>query len=141
MIESTRWWGSRRTLIALFAIILFAAAIRALLFRGYVGLDDAEYSRFAYNLSHGSLQPDGYTGPGVFPLRIGLIGPTAAIFRVFGVNEWTMVLFPFVLSLGSIGLAYLCAALWFGPAAGYAATPRSGAALIVRETLGKEQKL
>jgi tRNA(Ile)-lysidine synthase len=34
--------------------------------------------------------------------------------------------------------------LWaarFGPAAGYAATPRSGAALIVRETLGKGQKL
>jgi Dolichyl-phosphate-mannose-protein mannosyltransferase len=118
MFESTRWWGSRRTLIALLAIVLLAATTRALLFRGYVGLDDAEYSRFAYNLSHGSAQPDGYAGPGVFPLRIGLIAPTAAIFRAFGVSEWTMVLFPFVLSLASIVLAYFCAALWFGPAAG-----------------------
>lgn len=118
MIESPHWWGSRRTLIALLAIVLLSAGLRALVFRGYVGLDDAEYSRFAYNLAHGPLHTGDYAGPAVFPLRIGLIAPTAAAFRAFGVHEWTMVLFPFVLSVLSVALIYVCASLWFGAGAG-----------------------
>lgn len=39
---------SRQSLLILLAILVIAAAIRLYLFRGFVGLDDAEYARIAY---------------------------------------------------------------------------------------------
>ncbi len=111
-------WSSRRLLAALIGIVAVSAAIRAYLFRGYVGLDDAEYAHLAYQLAYGSFHSAAYTGPVVFPLRIGVIMPTAILFRVFGVHEWTMVLYPFIVSVLSIALIYLCTSLWFGQAAG-----------------------
>jgi Dolichyl-phosphate-mannose-protein mannosyltransferase len=118
MPEQVTAWRSRQLLVALVALVLLCAAIRAHLFRGYVGLDDAEYAQLAHQLAGGSFRAADYAGPPVFPLRVGLIAPTAALFRVFGVTEWTMVLFPFLLSLSSVVLIYVCARLWFGETAG-----------------------
>src|SRR5436190_23401520 len=101
MPEQLTWSGSRRALVALLALILLSAMIRAHLFRGYVGLDDAEYARLAHQLSTGCFRAH-YDGPPVFPLRVGIIAPTAVFFRSLGIAEWTMVLFPFLLSLASI---------------------------------------
>ena len=102
------------------ALLVVAAVIRLYLFRGYVGLDDAEYARFAQRLARSA--PGGtYLGPAVFPLRVGITVPTAALFRLFGVHEWTMVLYSFVLSLAGIALAFAAANELFGPRAGLVA--------------------
>lgn len=112
------WPSDRHVLAALAVIIAVAAAIRVYLFNGFVGLDDAEYARFAHQMAHGSLDIRSYTGPAVFPLRVGVIAPTALLFRVFGMNEWTLVLYPLFLSLAGIALAYACATRLFGQLAG-----------------------
>ena len=117
-MTDTRWWGSPRFLAALAAILVAAVAIRVRLFAGFVGLDDAEYARFAYQMVHGSFHLRGYTGPAVFPLRIGLIAPVALSFRLAGLSEASMVAYPFALSLGGIVLIYLLSSLWFGHRAG-----------------------
>ena len=83
--------------------------LRAQLFRGYIGLDDAEYGKFAYEISQGTFPPAAYTGPAVFPLRVGVTAPTAAAFSLFGVGEWTLVLYPLLVSLATVLLAFWCA--------------------------------
>jgi 4-amino-4-deoxy-L-arabinose transferase-like glycosyltransferase len=117
-MSQSRWWGSPRFVAALGAIVAAAAAIRIDLFAGFVGLDDAEYARFAYQIAHGTFHLGGYTGPAVFPLRIGVIAPTALAFHLAGLNEAAMVAYPFALSLAGIALIYLLACIWFGPRAG-----------------------
>src|SRR5688572_4456524 len=100
------------------AVLATGAMMRAYLFRGYIGLDDAEYARFAHQFGQQPLPPVGYDGPAVFPLRLGATVPTALSFRAFGINEWSMVLYPFVVSIGTIVLAFICAKMFFGPLAG-----------------------
>lgn len=108
-----RYW-----LVGLCALVVLAAAIRVYLFRGYVGLDDAEYARFAERFARGPLRSASYTGPAVFPLRVGIIIPTGVLFRLFGVSDWTMVAYPLLLSLAGIVLAFVCARSLFGRGAG-----------------------
>src|SRR5438094_958772 len=115
---TSRWLGSRRTLAALLAIVAAAIVIRTYLFTGYIGLDDAEYARFAYRLAHGSLQIGDYRGPGVFAARIGLVAPTAVLFRLLGFGERTMVVVPFLVSVLSILLIYWCTSLLLGERSG-----------------------
>jgi 4-amino-4-deoxy-L-arabinose transferase-like glycosyltransferase len=111
-------WCSRHRIVLLLAILAVAAALRVRMFSGYVGLDDGEYARVAYQIARGEFSPVGYSGPAVFPLRIGLTAPAAAAFWLFGASEWTMVLYPFVLSLATVVLAYCCAAMLFDERAG-----------------------
>jgi len=103
---------------AVLAILFVAAALRLRLFAGYAGFDDAEYARIAYRIAVGTFVAGDYGGPVVFPLRVGLTVPTALGFGVFGFGEWSMVLYPFILSLLSLGLAYVCAGHFFGQRAG-----------------------
>lgn len=125
-MQVPNWRGSPAFLIALLTIIAASAAVRVYLFRGYVGLDDAEYARLAYQMAHGTFSFDSYAGPAVFPLRIGLTAPTALLFRLFGLSEWTAVLYPLLLSLACIALAYVCSSLLFGPRAGLIAAALLG---------------
>jgi hypothetical protein len=111
-------WVEDHALLLLAVIVMLAAAVRIYGFRGYSGLDDAEYARFAYFLANGMAFPTDYTGPAVFPLRVGMIAPTALVYQVFGVTEWTTVLYPFAISLAGIVLVYWCALLFFGAGAG-----------------------
>lgn len=105
-------------IVLLAVILVLSAAVRVYAFRGYSGLDDAEYARFAHLLASGMPFPADYTGPAVFPVRVGMIVPTAFFYRLFGVTEWTMVVYPFVMSLAGILLVYWCASLFFGVGAG-----------------------
>ena len=113
MRGSTSPWVTRRALMGLVLILGLAAALRMVVFRGYVGLDDAEYARFAHHLAHGT-HVNGYRGPAVFPLRVGVTVPTALSFRLLGESERTMVLYPFVVSMLYVVVVYVCAALLFG---------------------------
>ena len=110
--------ASRRPVVTLGALILLALGLRLAMYRGYVGLDDAEYSRLAYELAHGDFHPTAYSGPPVFPLRIGIIAPTAGAYRVLGFGEWQMLFYPLLISVASIALAYVCATWLFGARAG-----------------------
>jgi hypothetical protein len=105
----------------LLVVVATGAMLRAYLFRGYIGLDDAEYARFGHQFGRQPFPPVGYDGPAVFPLRLGATIPTAISFRAFGVNEWSMVLYPFLVSVGTIILAFACAGMLFGPFAGLTA--------------------
>jgi hypothetical protein len=95
-----------------------AVALRLVLFRGYFGLDDAEYARLAYQMAEGVFPLGEYPGPAVFPLRIGLIAPTAGAIWLFGLTEKLMVFFPFLLSILILPLAYVFAGTLFGHGAG-----------------------
>ena len=104
--------------LILLAIVLIAIALRLYCFGGYVGLDDAEYARFAHQIAQGDFTLGTYNGPAVFPLRVGNIYPVSVLFRFFGVTDWTMVFYPFSLSILNILLAYFCTKYFFGSRAG-----------------------
>ncbi len=106
--------GQRMHRVMLIAFLLIAAALRMYDFRGFGAVDDAEYAKFAYQMSQDTFSVGTYDGPAVFPLRVGIIYPTAVLFRLFGVHEWTMVLYPFILSLMGVALASVCAGHFFG---------------------------
>jgi 4-amino-4-deoxy-L-arabinose transferase-like glycosyltransferase len=107
-----------RTHMWLGLTVAAAAALRVYEFRGFGCADDAAYAQLANQVVNGTFIAGAYTGPATFPLRVGLIYPTAASFAALGVNEWSMVLFPFVVSMLSVVLAYLAAHAFFGPRAG-----------------------
>lgn len=108
---------NRRYYFLLFIVLLSATILRIYEFRGFGALDDAAYAQIAHKVSEGSFTAGSYKGPAVFPLRVGIIYPTALLFRYIGVSEWSMVFFPFLISLLSVLLAYLCTNYFFGPRA------------------------
>ncbi len=123
---------------ALAAIMAMCTALRFMLFGGYAGLDDGEYARIAHWIVNGTFSLQEYGGPPVFPLRTGLVLPTALVFRAFGIGEWSMVLYPFALSVLALGLVYVCAAQFFGQRAGLVAVALLGLTPI---ELGSATKL
>ncbi len=114
----TAWWGPRWAQVLLLLILAASAATYARAFRGYVGLDDAEYAHLAYEIARGTFHPGAYHGPVVFPLRVGVLVPAAAVYYAFGLTEWSTVLYPFVVALLSIALVYACATMLFGHRSG-----------------------
>jgi 4-amino-4-deoxy-L-arabinose transferase-like glycosyltransferase len=104
-------WAPRLLLLLL---LLIAFALRVYEFRGFGAVDDAAYARLAHQIEQGQFSPGAFDGPAVFPLRVGILYPTALLFRFFGVSEWSMVAFPFMLSLLSVLLAYVCTNHFFG---------------------------
>jgi 4-amino-4-deoxy-L-arabinose transferase-like glycosyltransferase len=57
----------------------------------------------------------------VFSVRVGLFAPVALAFRLGGVNEVMLTLYPFLLSMLGVLLAYLVAKAMFGNGAGLVA--------------------
>lgn len=110
--------ADKKTFIVLAAIILAAVALRAYSFAGFIGLDDAEYADLADRVLKGVFPFGMYEGAAVFPQRVGVIIPAAVIFRLFGVSELTMVIYPLVISVLSVAVAYVAASHFFGQRAG-----------------------
>ena len=95
MSQSQFFFSDRRAHFAvLAAVIVTSVALRLGHFSGYVGLDDAEYARIAYQIANGNFSLKEYGGPSVFPLRVGLVLPTSLVFRMVGLSEWSMVGMP-----------------------------------------------
>ena len=109
---------ARRALLVLTALVAISAALRLFHFHGFNGFDDAEYARFAHQMVTGSFPPGDYTGPAVFPLRVGVIVPAAVAFRLFGMSEWSLAIYPLLASLSGIVLVYLFTAELFGRVGG-----------------------
>ena len=112
--------GKHRYLLALLGIIVFASGLRLYCFKGFIGLDDAEYTKFAYQIATDQYEEGTYQGPAVFPRRVGIIYPTAFILNLFGVSEWSIAIFPMIISILSLLLCFACTALFFGEKAGLA---------------------
>ncbi len=99
----------------IYAILTVAVVARIVMFQGLSEGDDLSYSRFANELAEGKYQPV-YLNH--WSMRIGLIVPTAIFYRMFGVNEVSMVLFPLLCSIALIAVAYAIGRRFFGPEIG-----------------------
>jgi 4-amino-4-deoxy-L-arabinose transferase-like glycosyltransferase len=109
---------ARRTWLALGLILVLAALVRVLSFRGYTTYDAAEYTRLAHMMVSGEYKAGMLWFFHVFPVRVGLIAPVALLFRTLGVSEVTLTLYPFLLSMVGVALAFFAARAMFGARAG-----------------------
>ena len=98
-------------------LFLLALAIRLVCYTGLIGSDDLWYAAFARRIAEGSYQ----LVPHHFDIRYGLLLPTAATFRIFGVHEWTMVVVPLVASSLAVAFTALIALRLAGPVAAWSA--------------------
>lgn len=99
-------------------IVLAGITVRIACFGGYSGSDDGSYAELAYQIANGKFILGAYDGPPVFPLRLGLIWPVAVIISNLGLNELNIILYPFVISTGSIILAYFTGSTLFNARTG-----------------------
>jgi len=110
--------NQKKIILFLILILIGGLLIRVFSFTGYVGRDDSYYAEIAHLISRGEFKIGDYIGAPVFPFRIGLTLPVALGFKIFGVNEISMVYYPFVLSLLNILIAFLAGCLFFSTGAG-----------------------
>ncbi|HEX8919751.1 MAG TPA: glycosyltransferase family 39 protein [Chloroflexota bacterium] len=95
---------SRRVVAGLLlGVVSFALILRLLNFQGFAGGDDSAYIADGYLVAHGHFLP----GPNQWDVRTGLIAPTALAIRLFGLHDWSITLYPMLISLLSIPLIYL----------------------------------
>ena len=98
--------GSRELMLLVAVVFTAALIFRLLAFTGLIASDDLDYAYHAWRVSTGAytLEQSHYA------IRYGVILPLAAVFRFFGVHEWTMVLLPLLGSSLAPVLAALVAA-------------------------------
>src|SRR5919202_6270662 len=90
------------TMTILLAVTSLALLLRIINVQGFLGGDDAIYIQDARLLAQGHFLP----GSNQWDVRIGIIAPTALALRLFGLHEWSIVLYPLCLSLLSLPLIY-----------------------------------
>jgi Dolichyl-phosphate-mannose-protein mannosyltransferase len=108
---------SRTHQTAFWGMLILVVALRAAAFQGYSAGDPRAYSVLAYDCSRGTLHIPSWGGAPIFPLRIGVYGPTAAVLRVFGLSEIALVAYPFVVSSFGCLLIYFFIRRVFAPLA------------------------
>ena len=112
MLRLGSWMANRG--VILFFIVIAAIAVRAYWAAGFIPKDDAEFAKVAYQMSQGTFAYDRYEGPPVFPLRTGVVLPTAAAMALFGPGEAQIAIYPLITSLVTLLLIYLFSARMFG---------------------------
>jgi 4-amino-4-deoxy-L-arabinose transferase-like glycosyltransferase len=89
----------------LWALILIGIALRFYFQIGHIFSDDAYYSYLSHTLVSADFA-DNYLGYPVFTLRIVHLALTSFSFKIFGINEFATVFFPFIFSILSLILTY-----------------------------------
>ncbi len=91
---------------ALPAILLFGLSLRLFFFVGVGGWDDISYLAHVHEIGDGVFDTVAAEN-GTFPFRyrVGLIIPTAVLFKIFGASEAVAAIVPMACSLG---LIYVC---------------------------------
>jgi hypothetical protein len=69
-------------------LFTIALALRLACFTGLIVSDDLGYAKYAQQISQGSYQLELHH----YAVRYGVIAPLAAVYHLFGVQEWTAVL-------------------------------------------------
>jgi 4-amino-4-deoxy-L-arabinose transferase-like glycosyltransferase len=90
--------------------ILCALALRLIFATGLIASDDLGYARYARQIAEGTYELEAHH----FAIRFGLLLPVAAVYRVFGVAEWTSVIVPVLASSISVGLLVVITSRLFG---------------------------
>jgi len=94
----------------LLGIMLFGLSVRLVAFTGYTGIDDITYISDAYKWSEGRIEASRYFGSA----RVGMIGPLAILFRLFGPNLAAVAGIPLFWSTLCIPLAYATGKVVYG---------------------------
>ena len=106
--------GTTRTLWALLAFGM-ALGSPLLVYQGVIlAGDDVLYARLASEMADGHPM----FGINTHTYRLGFIVPVAALYRVFGIHDWTTVAFPLLSSLSTVLLAAYAAGRLYGGSAG-----------------------
>jgi len=98
-----------KTKVLLFLIILFGLFLRLAFFSGMGTSDDMAYSGYAYNIGSGIDLERGLT----LSTRIGIVYTTALSYKLFGVNDFSSVLFVLLTSIAGIILVFYFGKLLF----------------------------
>jgi len=93
----------QRPMWVLLGIMLLGLCLRLAVFTGYTGIDDITYISDAYKWSEGRIEASRYFGSA----RVGMIGPLAILFRLFGPNLAAVAGIPLFWSTLCIPLAYV----------------------------------
>jgi len=102
------------TKILLFLIVLFGLILRLIFFSGMGISDDLAYSNFANNIDGGIDRDASRT----LSTRLGIIYTTALSYKLFGINDFSSVLFVLLTSVGSIILIFYFGKLLFNEKTG-----------------------
>jgi hypothetical protein len=94
-----------RQYFLLLILILIGFLIRLYFQIGHVFSDDAYYSYLSHSLLNGGFTTN-FLGYPVFPLRIGFISLTSISMMIFGTNEFSTLIFPFLFSILNIVLTF-----------------------------------
>lgn len=108
----------KRAVVCLLPILALGACLRIVAFGGLVGTDDAMYADLAHRVISGQFLSTHSMGLGTFPLRVGVFGPAALAFRLFGTSEAALAVYPVLISLLSIFLAFLAGKMFLGERVG-----------------------
>ena len=95
-------FNPKRPEMLLLCILLFAACVRGLLFTGTWSADSLAYVYHAYLIEQGKFTLTAY----VHTLRFALLLPVSCCYWLFGANELSTALYPFLCSLSNIVLIY-----------------------------------
>jgi 4-amino-4-deoxy-L-arabinose transferase-like glycosyltransferase len=84
-----------RTLWIMIAVLFtLALIVRLACFTGLIASDDFGYAKYAQQISQGNYHLE----PHHFAIRYGVIVPLAAVYRLFGIHEWTTIILPLISS-------------------------------------------
>jgi len=96
---------SAKPAVQLCLLIVIAAVVRIIFFNGIVFSDDTYYDFLGISLVKGHYA-QGYLGYPIFLLRKLHTVFTALAFFVFGINQISSIIFPFIISIAGIIVAY-----------------------------------
>ncbi len=97
----------------LLLVIIVAAGLRIIFFAPYVKTDDIAYIQGAHFLATQQTIDPSHWGT-----RLGLIGPTAVLYALFGVNGMTTGAYPLLCSLLQVPVVYFVGRRLFGEPSG-----------------------
>lgn len=104
MLKKSQWFNDPYTII-LVSIIVVNALLKWSFFCGLNQADDFSYGMYAYSLFRVPMSWDMQMDFRI--LRMTLLLPVSFLFRVFSPTEFVAVVYPMILSFGTIVLVYL----------------------------------
>ena len=105
---------AKKPKLTLFLIVILGIFLRLIFFSGMDVSDSLEYSKTAYDIKKGITQSSVPT----LSTRLGLIYPTAVSYKIFGISDFSSVLFVLLTSIASIVLIFYFGKLLFDIKAG-----------------------
>ena len=112
-----------RTGVLLALILAAAIGLRIYLFQGIFGSDDLAYAKIAYKTSLGGYRIiEDQSLAMAWKLRRAFVTPVSWSIRLFGVHEWAMLLYPFLISIATVFLAYFAGKIFFNTRTGLIAS-------------------